>query len=319
MPKVSVIVPVYGVEKFVSKCIESILNQTYTDWELILVDDGSPDRSGAICEDYAHKDSRIKVYHKENGGVSSARNVGLDYAQGEWITFVDADDWLDKNAFSQCLPCMGEYDVIRFSMNRVMKEDGKDVRPFVIKVEPKEYYLARIVARDTILGVCGGMYRRNLFLENNIRFDHTLINGEDWVVLACLVFKARKCKIVETPLYNYNKYNETSCTAVMNYEKELSVLLALNNIKILLGDEILNERFWLAFVRSKCDLVYHFFSTLLLEKNKITKIDFDRYAHIGKLSCKEIFDAKMGMKKNFALLCFSNALTRCVVRMACTK
>lgn len=85
MPKISVIVPVYKVEKYIDKCIESILSQTFKDFELILVDDGSPDSSGAICDQYAQKDARIRVFHKKNGGVSSARNKGIDNARGEYI------------------------------------------------------------------------------------------------------------------------------------------------------------------------------------------------------------------------------------------
>lgn len=94
MPRVTVIVPVYNAEKYLHRCIDSILAQTFTDFELLLVDDGSKDRSGAICDDYAAKDSRIRVFHKENGGVSSARNLGLDNAKGEWVTFCDSDDYV---------------------------------------------------------------------------------------------------------------------------------------------------------------------------------------------------------------------------------
>ena len=91
-PVLSIIVPVYNVEKYLARCIDSILAQTFTDFELILVDDGSTDNSGEICDEYAGKDPRIIVIHKENGGVSSARNHGLDIARGEYITFVDSDD-----------------------------------------------------------------------------------------------------------------------------------------------------------------------------------------------------------------------------------
>lgn len=92
-PKVSVIVPVYKVEKYLPECIDSILAQTFTDFELILVDDGSPDNSGKICDEYASRDSRVRVFHKENGGVSSARNFGVRYARAEYIAFLDSDDW----------------------------------------------------------------------------------------------------------------------------------------------------------------------------------------------------------------------------------
>ncbi|MBQ0075461.1 MAG: glycosyltransferase family 2 protein [Prevotella sp.] len=93
---VSIIVPLYNAEKYLRKCLDSIIGQTFEDWELILVDDGSKDASGNICDEYSQKDSRIKVFHKPNGGVSSARNVGIEHTCGDWITFVDADDWLDE-------------------------------------------------------------------------------------------------------------------------------------------------------------------------------------------------------------------------------
>ena len=92
MPAISVIVPVYRAERFLDACVESVLAQTFTDWELLLIEDGSPDGSGALCDVYAAKDPRIRAFHKENGGVSSARNVGLAHAEGECIAFLDSDD-----------------------------------------------------------------------------------------------------------------------------------------------------------------------------------------------------------------------------------
>lgn len=97
-PEISVIVPVYKVEKDLNKCIDSILLQTFKDFELILVDDGSPDKCGEICDKYEYEDNRIKVIHKENGGVSSARNAGIDIARGKYINFVDSDDWIERES-----------------------------------------------------------------------------------------------------------------------------------------------------------------------------------------------------------------------------
>lgn len=102
-PKISVIVPVYNDEKWLRRCVDSILTQTYTDFELLLVDDGSTDGSGAICDEYTAKDSRVHVFHQPNGGVSSASNLGLDNARGEWISFVDSDDWMDMNYLESLL------------------------------------------------------------------------------------------------------------------------------------------------------------------------------------------------------------------------
>lgn len=99
-PKISIIVPVYNVEQYLPRCIDSILNQSFADFELLLIDDGSKDKSGAICDEYAAKDSRITVFHKKNGGVSSARNVGLDNARGEWLAFIDGDDDITEGYFN---------------------------------------------------------------------------------------------------------------------------------------------------------------------------------------------------------------------------
>lgn len=100
MPLISIIVPVYNSESTLNRCVDSILNQTFHDWELLLIDDGSTDQSGEICDQYDAKDQRINVFHKENGGVSTARNVGLDNAKGSWVTFIDSDDFISINFLS---------------------------------------------------------------------------------------------------------------------------------------------------------------------------------------------------------------------------
>ena len=112
-PLITVVVPIYNVEDYLNKCIESIVNQTYKNLEIILVDDGSPDNSPKMCDDWAKKDKRIKVIHKENGGVSSARNIGIDKSKGEWITFVDADDWIEKTYIEDMYNISIEFEISR--------------------------------------------------------------------------------------------------------------------------------------------------------------------------------------------------------------
>ena len=107
---VSVIVPVYKVEPFLRRCVDSLLSQTYQNLEIILVDDGSPDRCGQICDEYAAQDARVKVIHKENGGVSSARNAGIEAAAGEYVTFVDSDDWVEPWAYQILRQLIVEHD-----------------------------------------------------------------------------------------------------------------------------------------------------------------------------------------------------------------
>ena len=121
MDKISVVVPVYNVEKYLRKCIDSIINQTYKNLEIILVDDGSPDKCGEICDEYAKKDNRVKVIHKKNAGVSSARNDGIDNATGEYIIFVDSDDWLEDNAIEIMVDKLNEYDYDCVFCNFYMK------------------------------------------------------------------------------------------------------------------------------------------------------------------------------------------------------
>ena len=110
MKKISVIVPVYKAEDVLIKCVESILTQTYKNLEVILVDDGSPDHSGAICDQYVKKDNRVKVIHKKNGGVSSARNCGLDVATGDYCTFVDSDDYIDPTMYENMMKKAKQFD-----------------------------------------------------------------------------------------------------------------------------------------------------------------------------------------------------------------
>ncbi len=123
-PKVSVIVPIYNVEKYIQKCIDSILSQTFTDFELILVDDGSPDKCGEICEQYALKDNRIKVVHKENGGLSDARNAGMKYANGLYTIFIDSDDWIKSTMIGEIVKLIDEYnaDIIQVGFYYAYKD-----------------------------------------------------------------------------------------------------------------------------------------------------------------------------------------------------
>lgn len=119
MPTISVIVPVYKVEPYLRCCVDSILTQTFTDFELILVDDGSPDNCGAICDEYAEKDSRVHVIHKENGGLSSARNAGLEIANGDYVYFCDGDDYITETLLEDAIEFLPLYDMVVFNYQKV--------------------------------------------------------------------------------------------------------------------------------------------------------------------------------------------------------
>ena len=134
MPKISIIVPVYNVEEYIHRCIDSILAQTFTDFELILVNDGSHDQCGKICDEYAENDSRIKVIHKKNGGLSDARNAGLEIAQGEYIGFVDSDDYIEHDMYEKLIEACKEYNS-KLAMCGRYKVLGEELKPmFSLKV-----------------------------------------------------------------------------------------------------------------------------------------------------------------------------------------
>lgn len=211
MPKISIIVPVYNTEKYLARCIDSILAQTYTDFELILVNDGSTDNSGKICDEYAQKDSRIVVIHKKNGGVSSARNKGLDIAQGEWISFVDSDDeYYDNTSLSLIhsqisenieyiiggYVCCDEKGKIIYKI----KENKSDILSSIDGI--KIYYSPNFYS---YLGyTCIKLYNRALITQNNLRFNEQITYNEDGLfhVHYCSVMKG-KIKLFTQPFYKY--------------------------------------------------------------------------------------------------------------------
>ena len=221
-PNISVIIPVYNVEKYLEKCVYSILKQTYCDFEIILIDDGSPDNSGKICDKLQQTDDRIRVYHKENGGVSSARNLGIDHAGGEWITFVDADDWLEEDTFAHCSQYFKDFEMIRFSMEWIYKEGEVHTEDttYVVKQYPtKKEYLEDIISKDTIVGVASAFYKRDIINAHNLRFSEHAAVGEDWLFLTQYVYNVSTVCFIPDTHYKYNQCNENSALTTMSPEK----------------------------------------------------------------------------------------------------
>lgn len=202
----SVIVPVYNVERYLPRCVDSILAQTYTNLEIILVDDGARDASGAICDGYAAKDSRVRVIHKANGGLSSARNAGLDAARGEYLAFVDSDDWIERDAYAHMLSlaqkygvklvCGGRYDV-----------SGETGRRQLGLCPPKEERITGTELAGRIFlwdgcdsSACDKLYHRSLFRE--LRYPEGKI-CEDVPVTYRIALQAGQAALCDRPVYNY--------------------------------------------------------------------------------------------------------------------
>ncbi len=236
-PRISVIIPVYRAEEYLAQSLDSVLAQRGCDFEIVLVNDGSPDRSPEICREYAARDARIRLLDKPNGGVSSARNMGLDAAAGEWILFLDADDWLAPDAFATLAPYMDDYEVIRFAIEAEYA-DGHTYRYKLPKAADRHQALHNVVGGYGFNGIGGVMCRRSVFEAHKIRLDTEITYSEDWLLLATLLYRSRSVKTLDGAyLYLYNRYNEASCTNTMTSAKLVQSLVVVRKLRELVGQE----------------------------------------------------------------------------------
>ncbi len=226
--KFSVIVPIYKVEKYLDKCIESILNQTYSDFELILVDDGSPDNCPQMCDDYAKKDNRIKVIHKKNGGLVSARNAAIQVATGEYVCYVDGDDWISEKlletvydkAIEKYSPDMVIFNIVKQYENEQqlipndLKEGlydkeqlEKQIYPYMM-YNPQKSFCKGLV----FPAACNKIYRTRILKEHFCSDERIRMGEDNAFVFECLYYSDKLYVCTDT-LYYYNQLNEGSITS----------------------------------------------------------------------------------------------------------
>ena len=222
-PKISVIVPVYKAEKYLHRCVDSILSQTFTNFELILVDDGSPDNSGVICDEYAQKDNRVRVFHKENGGVSSARNLGLDNAQGSWIAFIDSDDWIDHTAYQNLIES-NDADLIIGNIRIWPTGTTRNLFNINTKIsnELLNDFLLHNINHISISGPWGKLYKRNIIENNKLRFNISLCLGEDSLFVKNYLLYTHSICYIDNSYYNYLYINDDF---YFKYSKSFSPVL----------------------------------------------------------------------------------------------
>lgn len=206
--KISVVIPVYNVEKYLRKCLDSVCGQTFHNLEIIVVDDGSTDESGTICDQYASFDNRIKVIHKENGGLSDARNAGMDVATGDYIGFVDSDDYIDIEMYGRLISFCQKYDldliVARFLESRngkVAKKNFTGNFKIFSGVEVLQFIINRDQNYNISQSVWNRLYRREMIDE--FRFPKGL-NYEDIIFSTKVFLKANKCGYLDSGLYYYS-------------------------------------------------------------------------------------------------------------------
>ena len=229
--KFSIITPVYNSSLFLREAIESVLIQSYQDLELVLINDGSTDDSGLICDEYAEKDSRIHVIHDDNHGVSYARNKGLDNITGDWFLFLDADDILHPHALmriSEQISQNKQVDLIQFALVRYhfTAESIEDCGHIALDLSPIEY------SKGRHYNVCAGgsAIRTRVVRENNIRFDTELRLAEDQVFIHQVITKSALCSLIPSALYYYRP-NELSATHTPKTEYMIQTIRSLEMYK----------------------------------------------------------------------------------------
>lgn len=236
MKKISIVVPVYNVEKDLQRCVESIIKQSYPLWELWLINDGSTDSSADLCEKFAAYDNRIRVIHKENGGVSSARNVGIDNASGDYVIFVDSDDYLEENTLELMLKAAisANADVVLCGfIYRIMSENStiRNVpqHPFVGDNDSfLANYFWEVYQKDLINPPWNKLIRRELLQENDLKFNINFSILEDIAFSIQVLEKSSKIVILQEALYNYcfkqqgnlvNKFHQNFFEALLNLDE----------------------------------------------------------------------------------------------------
>ena len=218
MSTVSIIVPVYKVEDYIRECLDSILAQTYPYFELILVDDGSPDNCGRICDDYAKGDNRIKVVHKVNGGISSARNAGLEVAKGEWIMHVDGDDWIEPDMIESLIEAaqITGADMVIGDFVKYGPSAGYNKLPTWSSDKKKSMtnYIAYVMTT-----IWGSIAKRSLYADHSLKSPDGISYCEDFHLIVRLCHFANKIVNVHRPFYHY-RYRTTSIMSNMNGKTE---------------------------------------------------------------------------------------------------
>lgn len=308
LPLISVIIPVYNVEKYLRRCVETVRNQTYHCLEIILVDDGSTDCSGKICDDLKEADKRIKVIHKQNGGLSSARNAGIRAARGAYLGFVDSDDWILPEMYMDLyrMIASGDYDISVCGLVRAYSKDSVKYVPelYSRRVYTKDEYLKKILkvkTQDSNHYACNKLYKKSIF--KNIKYPEGL-TCED--VEGTFLAVTNAAKIIESKKTGYIYYvNPASITASKFSQKNLDYLEICDRIILIAKRKCTSEivRHTVLF-RYRADFG-------LLCKIAVSDIDkdFDKDFYIRQMvtalrkHCKSLIQDSIPVSRKFMILC----------------
>ena len=300
--KISVIVPIFRIEKYLPKCIDSLLNQTFSDFELILVDDGSPDNCPKICDDYAKTDSRIKVIHKKNGGLVSARKEGLKNAAGTYITFVDGDDWVDK-FYLDILFNLAELNDADLVVTGHFREfDGKieTIKPKMVgvydekelksKILPYAIYNGEFCEHGISTYVWNKLFKTELLCDVLFDVPNEIIMGEDAAITFSYLTISKSLVISSTPLYYYRQRHDSIVKSIENPKTEYYRLGLLMNYLQSKLQKVLNEK------NIKEQITYYLYSQILVRSGGLI------YDEEGKL----IFNPFLNVESKSRVIVYSS-------------
>ena len=238
---ISVIIPVYNAEKYLHKCIDSVLSQTFSDFELLLINDGSKDRSAKICDEFAERDKRVKVIHKENGGVSTARNAGLDIATGKYICFIDSDDWVEKS-YLKSFFLVDKNPETALVLQGFIKEqsNGEISKSFVpnkvfFSTEYSDLFFSFELIKKWPF-IASKLFASELIRNNSIHFDEDVQYGEDLLFLLDYLLYSEKVILVNEAGYHYTYQKDSLSRFYYPYESENkrfeSIIAKLQKIEV---------------------------------------------------------------------------------------
>lgn len=294
-PLVSIVIPIYNAERYIGQCLESILSQSYRNIEVILINDGSEDSSGTICEHYATRDSRIKIFEQANQGPSVARNKGIRHSKGKFLQFVDADDEISIDMVEKMVMAYdSEVDLVICGYNSTVNEGNKIIESRIIpsiqgiySINQLMYHFPELFDRRLIHSPCNKLYNRNLIVEERIEFPKKVNHGEDLLFNINYLRKCQNISLIQKPFYQYIKVNNPqSLTKIykLNYlqnRKDIfkqisSFLMAYpevpENIKLL-------QKIYTSYVLRCLENIFHkdLHLTRSMKRKEIQKILTDRW------------------------------------------
>lgn len=296
----SVIVPVYKVETYIRKCIDSIINQDFENYELILVDDGSPDKCGEICDEYSKINNNIKVIHQKNQGVSCARNIGLQQAKGKYICFVDADDYIEKGYFQE--------------INDIIK-DNYDIIKFGDTKEEKVYNgFKDLLSNDKYSGTLWSyVIKKELFDIYKIKFPLNVSHSEDHCVLFQLISVSRNIRTINKVFYRYQNREDSAIHQKLTHKAADSHLNALYQILLFFHNRKIKDTFYYKRTIKGINLYF-----VLLAKIPIREFSIKHAKNSLRKFKKDVINFDKSIKNNFFIK-NSNLLFLCIITSLINK